>query len=298
MALQTKVIKQKIVSVGNVQKVTKTMELVSVAKMRKSVELLKQSDRYGRAIMEMLVRLGTQRHLDHPALRSRDGVKRLIIIFATDRGLCGQYNVRLEKRIKEIIKISDGDIIECVTIGTQAKKIAKRLDIDIRKEFALSKDGNVFVREELHELVTWLLEIFQNDQELRRVSCVFNHFENAMTYKSVRAKLLPLDDETISEFFPSDITEATQEAKKCNYTVEPNEDEVLNELIPELLGIVLYQFYIDAAASEHSARMVAMRRASDNAKRMKEDLVRMYNRARQEAVTKEIIEIINTAGAV
>jgi F-type H+-transporting ATPase subunit gamma len=298
MALQTKVIKQKIVSVGNVQKVTKTMELVSVAKMRKAVDAMKKGDHYGKAILEMLVRMATQRHLDHPALRSRVGVKRLVIIFSADRGLCGQYHSRLEKRVKKVIEDSKGDFIECVAVGSEAHKIAKRLSINVRYSVSLANTSREEARDTLSKLVDWLLHTYQNDKELGRVSCIVNHFENAMTYKAVRSQLLPLDNETISELFGSDILETIDEAKHYNYSIEPNEDDVLEDVIPELLTSVLEQFSLDAAAAEHSARMVAMRRASDNAERMKEDLVRMYNRARQEAVTKEIIEIINTAGAV
>jgi F-type H+-transporting ATPase subunit gamma len=296
MALQTKVIKQKIQSVANVQKVTKTMELVSVAKMRRAVDAMQKGDVYGKAILEMLVRLSTQRHLDHVAFRKSKGAKRLLVLFGSDRGLCGQYNVRVEKRVRKIIDTHPDEIIECVTLGKQAEKVARRLGITVRKSYQLEQGHDALTT--LRGLVHWLLETYAKESELHRVSCVFNHYKNTMTYKTVRSKLLPLDEEALVELFHSDIGAHIDEARSYSYTVEPNEDEVLEEIIPELLAITMYHFYLDAVAAEHSARMVAMHRASDNAGRLKEDLVRKYNRARQEAVTKEIIEIINTAGAV
>lgn len=296
MALQTKVIKQKISSVKNVQKVTKTMELISVAKMRKAVEKKKESEHYGYYILETLVRLAAQRHLDHPLFTARSTGKRLLVLYTSDRGLCGQFHTRIDRRVRQFLENHPGEPVACVTIGKHAERIAKRHKIEVayRVEGDVEKMGT----HEMRELADWITAQYSNTTTYRSISCIFNQFENAMLYSAVRTKILPIDEELLSEIFEADRAQEIARGKQYHYMVEPNEDSVLDELLPELLAITLHQFLLDSAAAEHSARMVAMRRASDNAGRLKDTLVREYNRARQEAVTKEIIEIINTAGAL
>lgn len=300
MALQTKVIKQKIKSVANVGKVTKTMELISVAKMKKAIELMQKSDTYGRSMLDILLRLSNQRQLDHPLLKKHsNGNRKVLILFTSDRGLCGQYHTRIDKKVRKFIEKNDGktDNIECITVGKFGIKIANRYGLKIitSVEEKIEKINIDHIRKISREIV----KLYQEDSELKEVDCIFNSFENAMQYQSVSAKLFPLDEDMFIELFNHPAgDEGFKYSSRNLYTLEPSEDEIVEKIIPELITAVLHQFLRSASASEHSSRMVAMRRASDNSKRLEEELVRDYNRARQESVTEEIIEIVNTASAV
>ncbi len=119
-----------------------------------------------------------------------------------------------------------------------------------------------------------------------------------MAYGPTRSKIIPLNEELLAEVFEQDRYEMVLHSREHQYTLEPDEEGVLNEILPELIALTLHKFLLHSSAAEHSARMVAMRRASDNASRLKQKLVRDYNRARQEAVTKEIIEIVSAAEAL
>jgi len=296
MALQTKVIKQKIRSVANVQKVTKTMELISVAKMRKAIQRKKNAEHYGQYILELLFRLSVQRHLDHKLFHRNSGSKRILILLTSDRGLCGQFHARIERRVKQFLDNHPEDTIECITVGSYARRIAARNGIPVIYE--APGQSEAMTVEDMRLVTDFVIERYVTADDYQSVSCIFNQFENAMTYSPTRSKLLPLDDELLAEVFEADRTYEIARGRTYAYTVEPNEEEVLEELLPELLALTLHQFLLESSASEHSARMIAMRRASDNAARMKQRLTREYNRARQEAVTKEIIEIVSAAEAI
>lgn len=296
MALQTKAIKQKIKSIGNVKKVTKTMELISIAKMRKAIQKRQAGVHYGHYIMELIVRLSAQHHLEHPLFENREFGKRMIILFTSDRGLCGQFHSRIDKRVKQFLENHKGQEIECVTIGKYANQIAKRHKLKV--VYKLNSQVENLNLDELRNLGHWVIDSFVMDRSYHSVSCIFNQFESALAFNSKRVKLLPINEELMSEIYGTDFIAGHDRGKKFSYTVEPNESGVLEEILPELFVLTLNHFLLESTASEHSSRMVAMRRASDNAGRMQNKLIRDYNRARQETVTKEIIEIVSAAEAM
>lgn len=296
MALQTKVIKQKIKSVGNVQKVTKTMELISVAKMRKAVERKRNARHYGQYILEILVRIAAQRHLTHELFTVRTHGTRLLVLMTSDRGLCGQFHARIDRRVRQFLENHQGAPIACVAVGSYALRIAKRYGLPVVYQTPGATES--LTVEDMHSLTEFIITAYTKDETYHSVSCIFNKFENAMAYAPTRSKIIPLNEELLTEIFEADRLEMVLHSREHIYTLEPSEEQVLNEVLPELLALTLHKFLLHNAASEHSARMVAMRRASDNAGRLKQKLVRDYNRARQEAVTKEIIEIVSAAEAL
>lgn len=296
MALQTKVIKQKIRSVGNVKKVTKTMELISIAKMRKAVAKRLAGVHYGHYIMELIVRLSAQQHLEHALFEERSSGKRMLIIFTSDRGLCGQFHSKIDRRVRQFLKNHEGQEIECVAVGKYSLQIAKRYKLPV--VYKIQDQVENLKLSDLRTLSKWVTDSFVFNKDYHSVSCIFNQFESALAFNSVRVKLLPIKEELMSEIYGTDFIASHDRGKKFSYTVEPSESEVLDEVLPELFALTLNHFLLESNASEHSARMVAMRRASDNAGRMQDKLVRDYNRARQEAVTKEIIEIVSAAEAM
>lgn len=296
MALQTKVIKQKIRSVGNVKKVTKTMELISIAKMRKAVAKRQAGVHYGHYIMELITRLSAQHHLDHPLFEERHSGKRILILFTSDRGLCGQFHSRIDKRVRQFLQNHQDQEIELVVIGKYANQIAKRYKIPI--VYTVENNTEIISINDMRHLAHWVIEKFSKNKNYHSVSCIFNQFESSLVFNSVRVKVLPIKEELMSEIYGTDFVASHDRGKKFQYTVEPGEESVLEEILPELFALTLNHFMLESTASEHSARMVAMRRASDNAGRMQNKLIRDYNRARQEAVTKEIIEIVSAAEAM
>jgi F-type H+-transporting ATPase subunit gamma len=296
MALQTKVIKQKIRSVGNVKKVTKTMELISIAKMRKAVEKRQAGVHYGHYIMELIVRLSAQQHLDHPLFEERAIGKRILILFTSDRGLCGQFHSRIDKRVRQFLENHKGQEIEVVVIGKYANQIAKRYKLPI--VYTIENPTESISLKDMRSVSKWVVDAFSKNKDYQSVSCIFNQFKSSLLFNSVRVKVLPIQEELMSEIYGTDYVAGYSRGKKFQYTVEPDEETVLNEVLPELFALSLNHFMLESNASEHSARMVAMRRASDNAGRMQDKLIRDYNRARQEAVTKEIIEIVSAAEAM
>lgn len=296
MALQTKVIKQKIRSVGNVKKVTKTMELISIAKMRKAVAKRLAGLHYGHYIMELIVRLSAQQHLQHPLFENREHGKRILVLFTSDRGLCGQFHSRIDRRVRQFLSNHEGQEIECVAIGKYALQIAKRYRLPVIYKVAGTVEN--LDLSELRSVATWIINEFSKDKKYQSVSCIFNQFESALAFNSVRVKVLPIKEELMSEIYGTDFVAGHDRGKKFSYTVEPNEEDLLDEILPELFALTLNHFLLESTASEHSSRMVAMRRASDNAGRMQNKLIRDYNRARQESVTREIIEIVSAAEAM
>lgn len=296
MALQTKVIKQKIRSVGNVKKVTKTMELISIAKMRKAVAKRQAGVHYGHYIMELITRLSAQQHLDHPLFEERHSGKRILILYTSDRGLCGQFHSRIDKRVRQFLQNHEGQEIEMIVIGKYAKQIAKRYKLPV--VYTVENNTETISINDMRHLAHWVIEKFSKNRDYHSVSCIFNQFESSMAFNSVRVKVLPIKEELMSEIYGTDFVAGHDRGKKFQYTVEPSEESVLEEILPELFALTLNHFMLESTASEHSSRMVAMRRASDNAARMQNKLIRDYNRARQEAVTKEIIEIVSAAEAM
>lgn len=293
MAIDSKAIKQKISAVGNVRKVTKTMEMVSVAKMKKAVENRKKTADYAKYALNILGHIASLKDVQHPMFNNRESGKQLLVIIASDKGLCGPYNARVERQVVEFIGSHDSDKIDVIAVGKRAKKIADKYDISIKESqlaFTEKDDGS-----EVRELIETIKALYVQDRTYRTVNVIFTEFISSLEFTAVNKQLLPINHDTL----PSLLGISEEEVGEAKvYTLEPNEEVILEELLPALLQVGVYQFSLESLASEHSSRMLAMRNASDNASRLKDELTGEYNRARQAGVTKEIIEIVNAASAV
>ena len=298
MAIQTKAIKQKINSIGNLKKVTKTMELISIAKMRKMISFVKERESYSTAILRLLNNLSRERHLEHPFLKEGKGKKHLVVLFTSDRGLCGQYHVRLNDSVKKM-KVKYQDNLELITVGKEAIRIAERNKVNVNKSFnALTGQLKSNTLNEITEIVT--SEFLAGKVE--SVSILFNSFFSIMNYITKNVVVLPLHVSLYNDYFEIDEDKIFNGSKTdltyYPYKLEPDEESVLDKLLPELFFTTLEHFALESLATEHSARMVAMQQASDNASRLQDKLLYDYNKARQAAVTQEITEIVNTTLAV
>lgn len=300
MALQGKAIKAKITAVGNIKKITKTMQMVAASKMRRAVDASLSSRNYALSALEILVHLSQERSVEHPMIVRRVKGKTLCVIIASNKGLCGGYNVNVSRRVSEYVKSHTDEIVECVTVGKQAERIAKRNNLTIVATFTEFKD---FAQaEDAAQLVSVVSDLFSRDDTYKKVMVSYTQFVKPLVYDPKVKPLLPIQTDSLymmitDERISKEEKEKMGQAKKL-YGFEPSEEEVLDSVVPKLLTAVIYQVFLDAYASEHSSRMVAMQNATDNAGELQDELKLSFNKARQAAITQEIAEISAGANAL
>ena len=280
MAANMKEIKERIDSVKNTSQITNAMNIVSSTKFKRFQVLTLKSRNYARAVNEAFDNLVAS--LTGNKFVIFDGkteVKRVgIIVMTSDRGLCGSFNSntfrRLESMKKEFQK--EGKDVSVITIGRKAKEYCKNRDINVDSEYTQMIPETMFEtgKKISEDVVQFYLNDFYDE-----VYMIYSKFVSAVEYNIQVEKLLPIEKK---EGLP------TKE-----YVFEPSEEEVLNSFVPQVLNIKLYQSLLENSASEHSARMSAMKQANDNASEMIRNLEVQYNRDRQGKITQELTEIIS-----
>ena len=280
MAANMKEIKERIDSVKNTSQITNAMNIVSSTKFKRFQVLTLKSRNYARAVNEAFDNLVAS--LTGNKFVIFDGkteVKRVgIIVMTSDRGLCGSFNSntfrRLESMKKEFQK--EGKDVSVITIGRKAKEYCKNRDINVDSEYTQMIPETMFEtgKKISEDVVQFYLNDFYDE-----VYMIYSKFVSAVEYNIQVEKLLPIEKK---EGLP------TKE-----YIFEPSEEEVLNSFVPQVLNIKLYQSLLENSASEHSARMSAMKQANDNASEMIRNLEVQYNRERQGQITQELTEIIS-----
>lgn len=282
--MQTKDIKQKIEAVNNIKKITKTMEMVSVAKMRRATNKANASKRYSDYGLELLSNISLDRDVKHPYVTGyKNAHRHLVIIIAANKGLCGAFNVNLSRKVGDLVNDKNNQMVDVICIGRQAERIAFRYKLNIVASF--NSLGDQIVVEDAIALQQ-VIDKYYSLGEYCDVKIVYTRFVKALNYQVRSETLFPFRSETIE---PSDYR---------LYTFEPNVDEIINSIVPGLIQSILIQYVLDSAASEHSSRMVAMKGASDNANSLLTDLKLSFNKVRQESITREISEIAAGADAV
>jgi len=281
-------IKTKIKSVQNTRKVTRALEMVSASKIRKAQERMKTSRPYARAMKQVIGHLA-QANTDyqHPFLVERQDVKRVgYIVISSDRGLAGGLNNNLfRKGLGELRQWQDkGAEIDVVTIGQKASVFFRRVKVNMIG--SVSHLGDNPQLEQLIGVIKVMLDAY-TEGRLDRVYLVYNGFVNTMTQKASFDQLLPLPASG-KAVAPHD----------WDYIYEPDAATVLEHVITRYIESLVYQAVLENIASEHAARMVAMKAASDNANKLIGTLQLVYNKARQAAITQEISEIVGGAAAV
>jgi F-type H+-transporting ATPase subunit gamma len=281
-------IKTKIKSVQNTRKVTRALEMVSASKIRKAQDKMKSSRPYARLMKQVIGHIA-QANSDyvHPFMAERNDVKRVgYVVVSTDRGLCGGLNSQLFRRILADMREwqSKGVEVDVVCIGQKSSAFFRRLKVDL-----LGSVTHLGEQPELEKLIGVIKVMLDRytDGTTDRVTLCFNDFINTMTQKPTLAPLLPLP--------ASDSLEAKHD---WDYLYEPDAESVLDEVMKRYVESLVYQAVLENLASEHAARMVAMKAASDNATKLIGDLNLVYNKARQAAITQEISEIVGGAAAV
>lgn len=271
--------------------------MVSVSKMKKMVSRALASKEYAIKALQLLANLSLERDIKHRLLEQGKGDKNLLVVFASNKGLCGGYNSNISRKLTEIAKQSKRTL-DVVTIGKQAERAAKRNDLSIIASFVdfNEKTGS----DEFHKVKQILLEKMEGE-EYHEVWMLYTEFKSAVTYTPLNYKILPPDIESLKHFFVGKDREERFKHKLkslSRYAIEPSPEEVLSKIIPEIVHASLYHAHLESQAAEHSSRMFAMKNASDNAGGMVDSLTLQYNKARQAAITQEISEIVGGAEAL
>jgi len=282
-----KEIRTQITSVKNTQKITSAMEMVAASKMRKAKDRMQASRPYAdkmRAVISHLAHAHPE--YKHPFMIDREVKKVGLIIVSSDRGLCGGLNNNLFRMLAREIGALDGDGIkaEFCTIGSKALAFFRRMGGNVNAQ--VTHLGDTPHIEELIGPVKVMLDRY-HDGELDRIYIAYNQFVNTMTQEPVMEQMVPIHSEE-----QGDLTH------HWDYIYEPDSKDVLDALLTRYVESLAYQAVVENAACEQSARMVAMKAATDNAGNLIDDLQLIYNKARQAAITQEISEIVSGAAAV
>ncbi|MBS4538322.1 ATP synthase F1 subunit gamma [Clostridium sp. D2Q-11] len=277
-------IKRRIKSVGNTKQITKAMELVSSAKLKKSRRRLEKTEPYFLTVLRSIQDiLASSRGVSHPMLENREVKNKCYIIVTSDRGLCGGYNVNIIKKVEE--QIDNKDQAKMITIGLKGKSHFKRRDYDVKGSFTGISEEPTFM--DATQIANIALKLYK-DGEVDEVNIAYTQFKSTISHEPTIMKLLPAEE----------IKENKSDVKNSLTEYEPSPEEVLDYLIPKYVKSVIYGAMIESSASEQGARRVAMESATENAEEIIDDLTLDYNRARQAAITQEIAEIVGGAEAL
>jgi F-type H+-transporting ATPase subunit gamma len=282
----TRDIRRRIKSVKNTAQITKAMQLVAAAKMKKAQDQAASGRSYTELMNKILVALKESAEEGvHPFFEEGKGGKTLVLVIATDKGLCGALNTNL---LKKLIGTPIPGEVDYVTIGRKATQGLARLRRNLIADFPV-KDPAKFA--EVRSIGKFLQEKFLTGQ-YSRVLVAFNNFINTVTQVPSIEQLLPVNPVTLGGKRSYEETyTAVDEKSLPQYTFEPNAATVFATVLPQYVNGTLYQMVLESRASEHSSRMVAMKNATDNAKQMLKDLSLEYNKLRQAAITNELLEI-------
>lgn len=288
-----KEIRAQIASIKNTQKITRAMEMVAASKMRKTKDRMQATRPYSKKISQIIRHLAhANPEYKHPFLATRD-IKRIgVIVITSDRGLCGGLNSNLFKTLLKKLVAWEKDNIEVdfCTVGTKGSHFFSNINANLLGQ--INKLGDTPHLNDIVGLIKIMLDAYTHGT-IDALYVVSNEFINAIVQRPLITKLIPvlateLEDET-NDYFRH---------KYWDYLYEPDAKEVLDTLLTRYIESIVYQGLVENNACEQSARMVAMKSASDNAGNIIDELQLVYNKARQAAITQEISEIVAGAAAV
>ncbi len=295
-------IRRRIKSVKNTAQITKAMQLVAASKMKKAQDQAMAGRPYADLLNDVLVNLKEQTNEeDHPLLKENEGDKELVILVSTDKGLCGGLNTNLFRIVSE----NSPENVDYVTVGRKGAQFLARSKKELLADFKIDDPVPFLESKQISEFAT---EKFLSG-EYARVRVAFTNFVNTMTQEPMIETLLPISpidlgrDKDFVGMGPghepgaSDLPEDPH-AEYGGYIFEPSPSAVLDTTVPQYVNYQLYQMILESRASEHSARMVAMKAATDNANDMIKDLTLDYNKQRQAAITAELLEITTAMRAL
>lgn len=294
-------IRRRISGVKSTEKITKAMKMVAAAKLRRAQESIVQARPYARKMAEMLAHLSTKVDVTHyPLIAERHVQSVAIVVVTADRGMCGAFNANIIRGAVQHInthykQLYDAGKVKLVCVGKKGYEYFSK-----RKYEIVLKHVGIFNSLAFADAKTIAGEIIQsyNAGEFDRVEVVYNEFKNAVQQRLTIEQLLPVFHAHDESTGTQTEQQAIKSASGFDYIYEPSSHEIISVLIPKHLNFQMWRMLLESNAAEQGARMLAMENASTNAKEIISDLTLSYNKARQAAITKELLEIVSGAEAL
>ncbi len=277
-------IRRRIKSVKNTAQITRAMQLVAAAKMKKAQDQALAGRDYSKQLNAVLsdISVNFSEEASHPLLQVRTGNRELVLVISTDKGLCGPLNTNLAKKVRSTVS----DSADYVTVGRKLRIMLEKLQKVILADFSV-KDPVVFA--EARAIATFLSKQFL-EGKYDKVSIAYTRFVNTLSQVAEVVTLLPVQ--------PPAVVTGAAPREEADYLFEPSPTDVLASILPLYVNFLVYQALLESRATEHSARMVAMKAATDNAKKFIKELTLEYNKVRQAAITAELLEITTAMKAM
>ncbi len=283
------------------KQVTRTMQLVAASKMRRAQMQALQSQAYAERAFDILMHLPhqTDENLSHPLFEARPIKRTTVLLFTSDKGLCGSFNSSLIRQTLETIKKLPKESVSFITIGRKGREAILRLGYNVIADFSLLPDKADFSH--VAPVARMALDQYMN-KETDQVILAYKHFVSTARQNSLNAVLLPLSPanflETVKQLAGKESSDRTPDPDKFKYLFEPDPKTVFDMLLPRFTEMQIFQAFLESRASEHSSRMIAMKNATDAADDIVSNLTLVFNKARQESITSEIAEISGGAEAL
>jgi F-type H+-transporting ATPase subunit gamma len=285
-------IRRRIRSVQSTQKITRAMKLVAAAKLRRAQDRILAARPYASKMRELLGNLvsaaGAEGDAAHPLLEQRQGPRRQIVIITADRGLAGAFNSNSIRRALEFIRQSNAPDVTLVVVGRKGRDFYRR-----RRQWTIKRDLIGFWDRLAFGHAAELADFFMQQYlsgEVDEVHLVYNEFRSVAVQRPVREQLLPIER--------GERREGAETTAAVDYIYEPGPEAILNDLLPRHVRTQVFRALMESLAGEYGARMTAMEAATKNASEMIEVLTVQYNKARQEKITKELLDIVGGAEAL
>lgn len=288
-----KEIKRKIGSIQNTSKITKAMELISTVKMKKAQDLALAKKDFVLEMLKVFSRIEEFLE-DFTYFKKHESKKTLAVVITSNKGLCGGYNVNVMKEVNKYVKSHSEEQIEYVTLGKKATSFVARTGNTLLADFSPEFTDNIDPR--FVKSVTSLIYEKYLTGEYGKVVVFYNYYVNSIKQVPVAREFLPIDDIAVKKYLEDIVDDPallkSLENDVTDYIIEPSMESIAMDVIPMILDMMFYDIILEAKASEHSARMVAMKAAKDNSKKIAAMLTLEYNKARQAMITREVSEIV------
>ena len=280
-----KEIRNRIVSVSSTMQITSAMKMVSAAKLKKAQDAITSMRPYASALNNLIQNLSSslEPEMNIPFVSVREKNSILLVVITSNRGLCGAFNSNVIKKTRQLVEEFSNKKVSLITIGKKGSEVLGKKEKIISTHDYIFDDLNY---EKADEISKEIMDSFKKEL-YDEVILVYNRFKNAATQIVETETFLPIE-ENLDE----------KSLKSPDYIFEPNQSKIVNELLPKALSIKFFKALRDSFASEHGARMTAMHKATDNATELRDQLKLTYNKARQAAITNEILEIVGGAEAL
>jgi F-type H+-transporting ATPase subunit gamma len=282
-----KAIRTRIASVKSTQKITRAMKLVSAARLRRAQDAIVAARPYANALATAVAEIASRAGEDaHPLMFARKPTKVALIAVTSDRGLAGGFNAVIFRRVARFQAENPGVEVSLIIVGKKGRDFFRRRKIAIRSELAGASGDTAAARAK--ELAHLAVQTF--DEGVDAVHVIYNEFKSAIVQRVVAEQILPVP--------PPANADVGNSANQLDFLYEPGRDQLLSALIPQFIESQIYRALLESVASEFGARMTAMDNATTNARDMIASYTLQYNRARQAAITKELMEIVGGAEAL